>query len=432
VTLRLLVRAGAADDPSGKAGVASLAAALLDQGTATRTAAGIADTIDSIGGSLEAAALTDVSVATVVVLKDGLGVGLDLLSDVVRHPAFDPSEVDRQRRQALSGLAVSAADPDSVASAVFDRLVYGAHPYGQPALGTPRSLAAISADDLRAFHARYFAPNNAFFAIAGDVEPGEAFDAAERAFGGWERREVVPPPALEPPPPARRVVIVDKPDAVQTEIRVGQRTIPRTHPDHLALDLAIRILGGAGSNRLQRVLRSERGLTYGAEADLDALVQAGDFVAATDTRTETTAEVLRLVVDEIATLRREGVSARELSDAQAALTGSFPLTIETPEAVAWQVLDVLSHGLPPSDLDTFRERVLAVTVEDVERAARTCLRPERLSIVLVGNARAFASRLTGLGFDAYEIVPLAELDLSTGDRLHTAAEPEARQGAPRP
>ena len=118
-------------------------------------------------------------------------------------------------------------------------------------------------------------------------------------------------------------MVIDKPDAVQTEVRVGQLVLPRTHPDYLAMDLAIRILGGEGSNRLYRVLRTERGLTYGAQADLSALAQAGDFVADTDTRTETTGEALRLIVDEISRLQRRRVSERELADAQAYLPAAF-------------------------------------------------------------------------------------------------------------
>ena len=162
--------------------------------------------------------------------------------------------------------------------------------------------------------------------------------------------------------------------------------LPRKHPDYLALDLAIKILGGEGGNRLHRVLRSERGLTYGASADINALKDAGDIVAETDTRSESTGEALRLIVDEMWRLQRERVSERELGDAQAYLTGSFPLTIETPSAIALQVLNAVFYGLDLKELQTFRERVNAVTVDDIQRVARTYLHPDRLSIVLVGDA----------------------------------------------
>jgi len=420
VSVRLLVRAGSASDPAGKAGVAALTAALLDQGTTTRSAIDIADTVDTLGATLTTGAGSDLSFANLVAMRDSVEAGLALLSDIVRHPAFAPGEVERQRQQALSTLLVNAEDPDYVASMVFDRLVYGVHPYGLPGAGTPDTLLSITPDDLHAFHDRYFAPNHAILAIVGDIAAEDAFAAAEHVFSGWQRRTVPDPVATEAPVSARRLVVVDKADAVQTEIRVGQLTIPRTHPDYLAMDLAIKILGGEGSNRLHRVLRSERGLTYGAEAELQALQQAGDLAADTNTRTETTGEVLRLIFDEITRLQRERVGERELADAQAYLAGSFPLTIETPEAIAAQVLNVLFYGLPASELQTYSARVRAITPDDIQRVARTYLRPDRLSIVLVGNASGFTSQLKGLGFDRYELVQLRDLDVTAAD-LHRAA-----------
>ncbi len=415
VTLRMLIRAGAAADPAGKQGTAVLTAALLDQGTTTRSAEQIADTIDYVGGGLGTGAGTDLSYANVVVMTDGLAVGFDLLNDVIRQPSFQGDELERQRQQAISGLKVSYDDPDFVAGLVFDRLVYGFHPYGMPNNGTPESLQAIGVEDLQAFHRTYYAPNNAILAIVGDVTPDEAFASAERAFGDWARREV---PAAEPgPPPAatRRVVVVDKPDAVQTEIRVGQLALPRKHPDYLTFDMAMKILGGEGANRLQRVLRSERGLTYSASAEYQALQQAGDFAADTDTRSDATAEVLRVIVEEITKLQRERVSERELSDAQAYLAGSFPLTIETPEDIAAQVLNALFYGVPLSEIESYRERVNAITPEDIQRVARAYLTPDRLSVVLVGNAGAFTADLPGAGFPAFEVVELPDLDLTAAN-----------------
>jgi hypothetical protein len=181
----------------------------------------------------------------------------------------------------------------------------------------------------------------------------------------------------------------------------------------MAVDLAFKILGGEGSNRLHRVLRSERGLTYGASADIQTLKQGGDFVAETDTRTETTGEALRLMVEEFSRLQRERVHERELADAQAYLAGNFPLTIETPDAIATQVLNAVFYELPLDEIATFRERVQAVTTDDVQRVARAYVKPDRLSIVLVGNASGFMSQLKGLGFADYEVIPIDQLDLTS-------------------
>jgi len=413
VTLRLLVRAGGAQDPPGKIGVAALAAALLDQGAGTRSAADIADAIDTIGGGLNTGAGSDLSVADVLVMKDSLGFGFELLADVVRRPKFEAHELDRQRQQALSGMRVNFEDPDSVASLVFDRLVYGFHPYGMPNTGTPETLPAITVDDLRQYHKTWFVPNNALLGIVGDITTTEAMAAAEKAFGDWQAGTLPTDEHPQPPPPTRRVLVINKPDAVQTEVRVGHVTLPRTHPDHLTFDLALKILGGEGANRLHQVLRTDRGLTYGASADLTSLRESGDFAAETDTRSDATGEVLRLIVDEIARLQREPVSARELRSAQDYLAGKFPLTIETAGAIATQVLDVLFYGLPLTDIETYRERVNAITPADIQRVARQYLHPDRLSVVLVGNAKAFTNQLAGVGFDRFEQVDLPQLDLSS-------------------
>jgi zinc protease len=413
VSVRLMVRAGGAQDPADKPGVAALAAALLDQGTASKTAEQIQHGIDSIGGVLGAGSGTEYTFVQTIVMRDSFHVGLDMVSDIAKNPAFAPQEIELQRKQMLSALTVSYDDPDYLAGVVFDRLVYGAHPYGRPDSGTPASLPAITRNDLVAFHQGWFGANNSILAIVGDVTADEAFAGAERAFGDWRKAPNSAARVEEPPAAARRLVIIDRPGAVQTEIRAGHTALPRKHADYLALDLTIKILGGEGGNRLHRTLRSERGLTYGASADLNALKDAGTIVAETDTRSETTGEALRLIVDEMWRLQKQRVGERELSDAQAYLTGSFPLTIETPSAIAMQVLSAVFFGLDLQELQTFRERVNAVTVDDVQRAARTYLHPDRLSIVLVGDASKFEKQLAGAGFDQFEKISVNDLDLSS-------------------
>ncbi|HEX5474371.1 MAG TPA: insulinase family protein [Vicinamibacterales bacterium] len=434
VSVRLIVRAGSAKDPEGKPGTASLVASLLDQGTATRDAEQIANTIDSIGGLLGTGAGADLSYVNGVVMKDSLDLGLDLVADLAQHPAFAPQEIERQRQQVVSGLEVSYDDPSYIADTVFDRLVYGFHPYGRPQNGTPASVAAITRDDLVAFHRTWFGANNAILAIVGDVGTDEAFAGAERAFGHWGRVTLEKPPPLDLPPPTRRLVVIDRPDAVQTEIRVGNLALARKQPDYLALDLATKILGGEGANRLHRVLRTERGLTYGASADFNAMHQTGEIVAQTNTRSATTGETLRLMVDQIWKLQNERVSERELGDAQAYLTGSFPLTVETPSQIALQILNAVFYGLDLTELQTYRARVNAITVDDIQRVARAYLHPDRLTIVLVGNASAFVQQLAGAGFDEYDRIALADLDVSTADLRRAVATPaaggEAAPGGP--
>ncbi|HIM15291.1 MAG TPA: insulinase family protein, partial [Acidobacteria bacterium] len=202
---------------------------------------------------------------------------------------------------------------------------------------------------------------------------------------------------------------------VQTTVRAGHVALPRADPDFLAFDLAIKILGGEGGNRLGNVLRSQRSLTYAASADLAGRQLSGDFMAKTDTRSVATAEALRLTLDEISRMRRERVDPRELQGAQDYLAGNFPITIETPNAIATQVLEAILFGLDLDQLERYPQRINRVTVADIQRVAEKHLKPASLSIVLVGDASTFVQDLPGVGFDQFETVSLAELDLSTAN-----------------
>ena len=293
VSMRMIVRAGAAQDPRDRVGLASLAASLLDQGTVAKSAKQMNDEIDFMGGEMGAGAGSDMTFLNVVVMKDGFEQGLRILSDMARRPAFAGEEIERQRQQALSTLRVNFDSPEFVADSVFDRLVYGFHPYGLPQDGTPQTIASITRDDLVAFHDRFFVPNNAILAVVGDLSVDEAFATVQKVFGDWQKKDVPAPQAVAPPDPTRRVVVINKPDAVQTEVRAGHIGIRRSHQDYMALNMTLRILGGEGANRLHQVLRTERGLTYGAKADMDTLLDSGDFEASTNTRSEATGEVLR-------------------------------------------------------------------------------------------------------------------------------------------
>ncbi len=415
VNVRLLVRAGASSDATASPGLAAMAARMLDQGTARQTAQEIARTIDNIGGALGVGAGADLSFINLLVLKNDFDLALTMLSDIVRSPTYAEMEIQRQRQQLLSSMQVSYDDPSYVSGMVFGRLVYGFHPYGLPQNGTPASLRSITRPSLVDFHQTHYLPNNSILAIVGDVTADEAFGRTARALADWQRGPLAVPETADPPEPTRRLIVIDKPGAVQTAVRVGHLALPRAHPDYLALDVAVKILGGEGGNRLGSVLRAQRSLTYSASAEIAGRQFGGEFLAETDTRSDATAEVLRITVDEISKLRRERVSDRELRNAQAYLAGNFPLTIETPNAIAARVLEALLYGLDLDDIETYPQRINAVTPGDIQRVANAYLRPGNLSIVLVGDASTFVDDLPTVGFNDFEVVPISELDITATD-----------------
>ena len=417
ISMRMIVRAGSAQDPKGKLGLAMLTAALLDQGAGARSAQQLAEEVDFMGAALGSGAGTDLSFINAVVMKDDYLAGLGIMADVTRRPTFVGAEIERQRQQALSALKVAAEDPESVADLVIERLIFGFHPYGMPGSGTADTIRGLTRDDFVTFHRQYFVPNNALLAVVGDITSAEAMRGIEQHFGDWARGTVPPFAPVDPPQPTRRVVVIDRPDAVQTEIRVGHLGIPRKHDDFEAVSQSVKILGGEGGNRLQGVLRSSRQLTYGASADLNTYKWSGAIIAQTNTQTPNTIEALRLMVDEFARLQRDKVSENELEAAQAYAVGSYPLSIETPDQLATQVLNMLFYDLPVDSLPKFRERIEGVSPEEIQRIARWFIRPDQLSVVLVGNASAFIDRLKGAGFPLVERVPIGRLDLLSADFL---------------
>jgi len=243
----------------------------------------------------------------------------------------------------------------------------------------------------------------------GDLSTAEAFNVAERWVGSWTKKDVPQPDTQNvPKSEGRQVVVIDKPDAVQTEIRVGQTTVRRKDPDYFNVLVASYVLGGSGSGRLNQTLRVERGLTYGAYATIQPRKGPGSFYSTTDTRTEKTAEALNLLLEQIQKFREREVPADELQNAKSFLIGSFPLSIEVPNNLASRLTTVFLYDLGDDYLKTYRERLATVSAADVLRAAKEKISPENVVIVLVGKAGEFTKQLEGFG--KTDVIPISKLN----------------------
>jgi zinc protease len=410
VTVELLLPAGALFEPAAKAGLASAAADLLTKGTASRSAQQIAAAADDVGGQLETTATADFTLVTATFTADQLSLALDLVSDVVLHPTFPADEIERWRHQATSNLAINKSSARWIADTAFQRAIFGAYPYGAPLGGTTESVAALTRDDLVAFQRAHYLPNGAILAVAGDFQPAAALAAIDRTLGGWARGAAPPPPALNLPAYThRRIVVVDKPDAVQTEIRVGQAAYAYGDPDLFVGRLYATVLGGGSSFRLFQEIRRKRGLAYGAYSSFAENLYSGSFTAFTSTKTASTVDALELTLEVIAGMAKEPVPAAELNEAKTYLNGSFPLEIETAPGVTRRIVSALAHGRGRDFLDGYRDRIGAVSAAEIQRFAGGRIHPDSCVIVLVGNAAAFGADLSKrLG--AYETIPAADFD----------------------
>jgi zinc protease len=429
VGLELLVQAGKAHEPAAKAGLAGAAATLLREGTESRSAQQIAEAIDAVGGDLTVSGAWDAAYASVQVTSDQVGLGLDLLSDVILHPSFPAEEIERWRSQALNGLQIQQADARYLADAAFARLVFGDHPYGLPDEGTPESVRGITRDDLVAFHRARYVPNGAILAMVGDIKAADAFARAERAFGGWKRGEDAKvAPVKEPAWTKTRVVVIDKPDAVQTEIRVGQVGMAFRDPDFFASEVYNSVLGEGASSRLYDEVRRKRGLSYGASTLFVRAYQPGYFRASTFTKTESSVEALQVTLNVIADMAKQPAPAGELAERKTYLTGAFPLEIETPQGIAGKVIEAFKYGYDRKWLESYRERLDAVTAEQVQSFSQRRIHPDRALAVLVGNAAAFRAGLEK-AFGPVEVIPYRDVDLLRPDLRRTA---EAAPATPKP
>jgi zinc protease len=419
VSYTLMVNAGGIAHPPAKAGLASMAAELLTQGTTTRSAQDIARAIDGVGGTLNAAADDDTAQVTAAAAKSAAELAIDLVADVALRPAFKEEEIDRLRRQRLSGLQISYSDPEYLAPFVAARLTLGDHPYAYPVEGTPDTLRALTRADIVEFHKRQYSPSGAFLAVAGDIAPEAAIAQVEKRFGSWSAPAPARPATPAPPPPSRTIVLVDKPDAVQTQIVVSTVGIKYNDPAYFPLLVANQIFGGGFTSRLNMALRAREGLTYGARSAFEAEREAGMFRVSTFTRTEETGRAVTMVLDLLREFRKSPATDAELKEAKAYLIGSFAVGTETPGQVAARVLTAAKHGLPADYWDRYRNNVQAVTPARIAEAVGRYVDPDRMAIVAVGNAKGFAASLAPLG--TARTILFSDLDLMRPDLKRAAA-----------
>ncbi len=412
---QMVVRNGAEIDGPKLAGTASLAGDLLTKGTESRSAPEIAETIESLGGAIEAGAGWDASGVSVVVMSDKADEALEILADVVRHPAFKQEEIDRLKSQRLDGLRVALQQPGSLARFVTSRVVYGAGDYGHAAGGTMESVQAIGRDEIVKLYQKYYQPRNAAFVLAGAVTLEQGKALAEKFFGDWKNDESGPNEkttsgAADWKPES---LVIDMPDAGQAAVVVARPTIKRASPDYYAALVANAALGDGFVSRLNREIRIKRGLSYGAGSSLDPRREEGPFSALAQTKNESAAEVAGLMQSELKRLVSEPVKNGELKSRQAVLTGGYARSLETNRGFVGQMADLATYDLPLDTLDKFIPAIDAVTSEAVTAFAQGYL-AQPTSLVIVGKAADFIEPLKK-SFPSVKVIEQKDLDLNQAD-----------------
>lgn len=393
VSYHLSFRTGDAHDPPDLPGLTDMMTGMLSEGTESRTSRQLADEIARLGATLTARANADYTTVAASALSIYGDEVLGLMADVVLRPSFPEDELELIKQNSKEGLKQQRAQPSFLASEMVSRVVFGQHPYSVIS-PTPESIDAMTRETLVQFHRQQFVPGHAVLTIVGDVERDEVIKRIESLFGEWAGGGLSASefPAL-PERLERSIYVVDRPGSAQSNIVIADAGLTRTSPDYFPVLLMHTVLGANASSRLFMNLREEKGYTYGAYSSLDARRTAGTLRATAEVRTPVTGASLKEFFYELNRIRDEEVSEKEIRDAKAYLTGVFPIRLETQEGLIDQLVQIKMYGLPADYLQTYREKVSAVTVADIQRVANKYIMPDKVAIIIVGDAAAILDQL---------------------------------------
>lgn len=393
VSYRLAFPVGGAFDPPDLPGLTDLLAGLLPEGTESKTSKEIAEEVARMGASLTAGATSDYTIVAASALSQFNDPVLDLIAEVILEPSFPESEVALAKQNTKESLRQQRAQPSFLASEMVSRVMFGDHPYSVVA-PTPESVDRCSREDFVKFHRSKLLPNSAVFIVVGNVRYEAIANRVESLFSSWERGEELV--ANFPAPPVRTkrsAYLVDRPGSAQSNIVIANSGITRTSPDYFPMMLMHTVLGANASSRLFMNLREDKGYTYGAYSSLDARRRAGTFRATAEVRTPVTGDSLKEFFYELNRIRSEPVSEKEILDAKSYLTGVFPIRLETQEGLTDQLVQIKMLNLPKDYLETYRDRIQAVTVQEIQRVAEKYVKPDEAALVVVGDGASVMEQI---------------------------------------
>jgi zinc protease len=412
VSANLIVRRGASDEPAGLGGVTVLAARALTEGTERYPGLELIEASERLGATLHAEASWDGFAASVEVAVPRLRAALELLAELVLHPTFPEADVARLRDERLNDLLQVRAEPRRRVEQAFAASIYTPDSaYARPVAGDEESVPRLDCDELSRIHRALLDPKRTALVVGGDLSgldlpamAADVFGALTASSNGRTDRAVVPVPLADSALDKTIVRLYHRPGSVQSEVRIGHVGLARKVPDFHAVQVMASILGGLFNSRLQMNLREEKGYTYGVGAGFDMRRGPGPFAVRTAVHTAVTVPAITESLAELRRIREDRVTDAELIAARDYLVGVFPLRFETPGAVVAALGGLYLHALPDDELARYRPLVEAVTAQDVQAAAHDHIDPDRLAIVVVGDADAVAHDLEAAEFGDFAII----------------------------
>ncbi len=409
VGLNLVLNAGTDHDPPSLPGLAGFTAEMMEAGTETMSALEIADRLDYIGAAMAVHASLDATAASLYTLTKHMGEALSVFGEIFAAPVFPGHEVERVRSQRLTSLLQQRDRPSYLANLTFNRVIFGNHPYGSDPTGTESSLKSITREDIGLFYGDGYVPHGATAIVVGDVEAGPLSAQCESVFSKWQlASKGVPEIGPVPSPQPRKIYLVDKPDAPQSEIRIGCPALPRNSPDYFPAIVVNRVLGGQFSSRINLNLRERHGYTYGAWTSFRFAKREGPFVALGAFVSDKTDRAIAELLGEIGRVYESGITEEELEFSKRGISGSFALNFETPLQIASALQSIVLYGLPDDYYQHYVRNIQSVTLEDIRTVARRYLDTSKMAIVVVGDVARIKAPIERLGIGDVTILGTAE------------------------
>ncbi len=385
VSFTLLVKTGSLQESSADAGLNSLTANVMTQGTQTRSAVQIADEFGQIGSAIQVSPGSDMTMFFTDSLSNSKDQALNLLADIVMNPSFKDGEVQRIRSQMVASLKKKVDNPSNVASDRFDEMLFATHPYGRDTSGTEAALKALSKQSLIKHFLAYYRPNNASLAVVGQFPPDFETQVRE-VFGKWSKRNL---PAQQPAVPKdlgeMEVKVITKKGLQQAQIRIGALGIARSDADYLTLRLANEILGGSFASRLNQKIRDDQGLTYSIYSGFDTKLQRGSFEISTFTKNDSVGKTLEETLKVVNEFVEKGATEKELQAAKSQLIGQFPRAIETADRLAFNLLALDVYGVAPDYLTRFNDSVQKAKLADVNEVIKKRIDPKKFQVLIYAD-----------------------------------------------
>ena len=403
---RVIIDAGAMREPAAKSGLASLTGRLLSEGTGTMTGADIARAMDALGAQYTTGGGFSTSFADVVAIKNVFPQAMELAAKTVIAPTLPVSDFSRVKNQAIASYQQSHARTAGLASDAFIRAAFDSTaPFSRPASGNLATIGGLTRDDVVNWHHTMFAPSAATLLLVGDISLAEARSVAQQAFGAWTASRAALAPVANPvrASAGTRVILIDRPGSVQSTIVVGQPGITATDPDYISLVALNHVLGGGFSSRMNMNLREKHGYTYGAFSNLDLRPGAGAFRVSSEVRTNATDSALVETIGEYHRIAGEAVPASELQGMLNNLVSGFPNSVQSVQGLSASLQNLIILGLPLDFYTTYREKLSAVTPDDLKRVAASKLTPDNVIVIVAGDLSKIEAPIRARNLGAVEV-----------------------------